>query len=95
MLVDNRKPTVTGLAARYPQVSGTARDSYSPIKRIEYSIDGENWRLVGPLDGIFDSPGEAFRFKLPADVPRGNHVLAVRAFDEAGNVGVAQIKFKK
>ena len=95
LLVDNRKPTVTGLAARYPQVSGTARDSYSPVKRIEYSIDGENWRLVGPLDGIFDSPGEAFRFKLPADVPRGDHVLAVRAFDEAGNVGVAQVKFKK
>ena len=95
LLVDNRKPTVTGLAARYPQVSGTARDSYSPIKRIEYSIDGESWRLVGPLDGIFDSPGEAFRFKLPADIPRGNHVLAVRAMDEAGNMGVAQVKFKR
>ena len=95
LLVDNRKPTVTGLAARYPQVSGTARDSYSPIKRIEYSIDGESWRLVGPLDGIFDSPGEAFRFKLPADLPRGDHLLAVRAMDEAGNMGVSQVRFRK
>jgi len=95
LLVDNRKPRVNGLAARYPQVSGTAQDSYSPIKRIEYSIDGESWRLVAPLDGIFDTPGEAFRFKLPADLPKGDHVLAVRATDEAGNMGVAQVKLKK
>ena len=58
-------------------------------------MDGKGWRLVGPLDGIYDSPAEAFRFQLPADLPRGDHVLAVRAIDEAGNMGVVQVRFKR
>ena len=94
-LVDNRKPAVTGLAARYPFATGTATDSQSPIKRIEYSVDGRTWRLIRPLDGIYDAVSEAFRLRLPADLPRGEHLLAVRATDEAGNMGVSQVRLKR
>ena len=93
VLVDNRKPEVVGLAVKQPWVSGLARDSYSTIKRVEYSLDGGAWRMVGALDGIFDSPAEAFRFKLPDGLAPGAHVVAVRALDEADNLGVAQIRF--
>jgi hypothetical protein len=93
VLVDNRKPEVVGLTVRRPWVSGMAKDSYSTIKRVEYSIDGGTWHMVGALDGIFDSPAEAFRVKIPDNLGPGAHVIAVRALDEADNMGVAQARF--
>jgi hypothetical protein len=93
VLIDNRKPEVVGLTVKRPWVSGLARDSYSPIRRIEYSLDGGPWRLVGSLDGIFDSSAEAFRFRLPDGLAPGTHVVAVRALDETDNMGVAQVRF--
>lgn len=92
-LVDNRKPEVLTIVVRFPWVSGLARDSYSSIRRIEFALDGRRWRLVGPLDGIYDNPTEAFRFKLPIRMRRGAHTLAVRTVDEAGNMGVTQVPF--
>lgn len=90
VLVDNRKPEILGLVARYPWCSGMAKDSYSTITRIEYSVDGQPWRLVDPTDGIYDSPAESFRFQLPA-LTGGRHIVAVRALDGAANMGVAQV----
>jgi hypothetical protein len=95
LLVDNRKPELVGLAVKRPWVTGIARDSHSPIRRIEYSLDGKPWQMVGAIDGIFDSPTEAFRFKLPDDLATGTHVLAVRAIDEAENMGASQVRFTR
>ena len=95
LLVDNRKPEIVGLTVRRPWVTGIARDSHSPIKRIEYSLDGKPWQIVGAIDGIFDSPAEGFRFQLPGDLASGAHVLAVRAIDEAENMGVSQVRFTR
>lgn len=95
LLIDNRKPEIANLSVRQLWVSGIARDSYSSIKRIEYSIDSKAWRLISPQDDIYDSPTEAFRFHLPDDVAPGAHVLAIRALDEADNMGVNQIRFVK
>ena len=92
LLVDNRKPAIVGLTVRYPWVSGMARDTFSPISRIEYSVDGKRWRLISANDGVFDTPTEGFRLRLPA-LGRGPHIVAVRARDEAGNIGVAQAGF--
>lgn len=91
LLVDNRKPDVLGLTARFPWVSGTARDGLSPIGRVEYSIDGGPWRLVDAADGIYDSLVENFRFQLPLRLPQGTHLIAVRAVDGADNMGVTQV----
>jgi hypothetical protein len=95
LLVDNRKPDVAGLKVRYPWATGLARDSYSPLEKIEYTVDGGSWRLVEPIDGIYDSPSEAFRIVLPAETSRGPHVLAVKVTDAAGNVGVRQVRFRR
>jgi hypothetical protein len=95
VLVDNRRPEVAGLSVRFPWAAGIARDSYSPIKRIEYSVDGGPWRLVAPLDGIYDSPAEGFRVHLAETLGPGTHVLAVRALDEADNIGISQARFVK
>jgi hypothetical protein len=95
VLVDNRKPDIATLAVKQPWVTGMARDSQSPIRKIEYSLDGRPWVMVGAVDGIFDSLAEAFRFRLPDGLASGTHVLAVRAIDEAENIGVSQVRFVK
>jgi hypothetical protein len=91
LLVDNRKPEVIGLeAAHYPQVSGRARDTGSNISEIEFSVDGGDWQLVPPSDGIFDDRVEPFAFRLPT-LGAGPHTLTVRAWDSADNVGATSI----
>jgi hypothetical protein len=89
-LVDNTKPEVTDLQARVPAVTGKVRDEASTITQIEYSIDGNEWRPAAPTDGLLDQRAEAFSLKLPA-LPAGPHVVTVRAFDAADNVGSARV----
>ena len=55
-----------GLAARWPYVSGRARDDQSPITALEYAIDGGEWQVLAPADGICDDLVESFTLKLPA-----------------------------
>jgi hypothetical protein len=90
LLVDNRKPEVVGLEARLPFVAGRARDAASNITDIEFAVDGGDWQLVPPADGIFDDRVEPFSLRLPALAP-GPHTVTVRAWDAADNVGVASL----
>jgi hypothetical protein len=90
LLVDNRKPEVLGLVARYPFVSGRARDGESPITALEYAVDGGEWRELQPADGLCDDVVEAFTLKLPPLAP-GPHAVTVRAWDSSDNVGAAGV----
>jgi hypothetical protein len=90
ILVDNRKPEVVGLTAKYPFVSGRARDDQSPLGALEYAIDGGEWQALSPADGICDDLVEAFTLRLPSLSP-GPHAVTVRAWDGADNVGAASI----
>ena len=70
LLVDNRKPEVVGLEPRTTRRRPAARaTTSSPITEIEFAVDGGDWQLVPPSDGIFDDCVEAFSFRLPA-LPR-------------------------
>ena len=55
----------------------------------EFSIDGGDWSLLSPVDGICDSPQEDFQFVTP-DLAAGEHVIGVRASDANGNTGTAK-----
>jgi hypothetical protein len=44
-----------------------------------------------PSDGIFDSADEAFDSDVHTLVPPGSHIVAVRAFDAAGNAVVQDL----
>lgn len=94
LLVDNGKPEILGLEARYPLLAGRARDDASPITQIEIAIDGGEWRIVRPTDGIADQHVEPFNIKLPVLSP-GPHAISVRAWDSADNVGAAQIVVRR
>jgi hypothetical protein len=93
VLVDNRKPEVRSLDVGGGRAAGRAVDATSPLTALEFSVDGGPWRPVAPRDGLFDDLVEDFAFALPA-LPAGTHVLAVRATDGAGNVGVEQTSFR-
>ncbi|HXU81720.1 MAG TPA: hypothetical protein VN914_10015 [Polyangia bacterium] len=91
-LVDNTKPKVADLQARPPMITGKVRDDASTISQIEYSIDGNEWRPAAPADGLLDQRAESFSLKLPT-LSAGPHVVTVRAFDAADNIGSARVTF--
>ena len=63
----------------------------SSIHQVEYSVDGEEWKIVFPEDGIADATLERFELKLD-DLGSGEHVLTVRAVDSVGNIGTGKLK---
>ncbi len=94
-LVDNHAPEIKMLLVVGNKVTGIAKDKVSAITAIQYSIDGGQWTAVAADDGVLDTNSESFSFELPQDLEPGSHVLAVRAWDRALNLGTAQKKFRK
>lgn len=87
VLVDNTPPLFRTLALNGRRLTGEVADGLGPIARIEVSIAGsEEWRPLFPSDGILDEAVEHFDVDLSSIVPPGSHLLAVRAYDSAGNV---------
>ena len=59
----------------------------------EFSIDGGDWSLVFPVDGIADSAQEDFQFTTP-ELAVGEHLIGMRASDSNGNTGTARLLVK-
>ena len=99
-LIDNIPPRVEGLRTVTREggvrgrstvaVSGIAIDADSRIAKIEYSVDGSDWKQIFPEDSIFDSLQEKFRFDV-VDLAPGEHAITVRASDSQRNVSVGKI----
>lgn len=88
-LVDNTGPQVTRIDVAGGQLSFMVRDGASPLYRVEYAIDGGDWRVVHPDDGVTDSETEAFEIALDG-LESGEHTLAIRARDTANNTGTGK-----
>jgi hypothetical protein len=97
-VVDNTPPVVdelkaeVGGAQKTASVRFVARDATSSIDRAQYSVDGGDWVIVMPKNGISDAPEERYEFSisLPGSTARGEHTVAVRAYDRFENVGSAK-----
>ncbi|HEY2924319.1 MAG TPA: hypothetical protein VGJ98_05065, partial [Candidatus Eisenbacteria bacterium] len=99
-LIDNIPPRVENLrtATRAGSirerttvtVSGTTIDTDSRVAKIEYSVDGSDWKQIFPDDTIYDSLQERFHFDA-VDLPPGEHAITVRASDSQRNVSVGKI----
>jgi sugar lactone lactonase YvrE len=103
--VDSTPPLITGLAATFEggqiHVHFRATDSFSAIKRSEYSLDGGDWQFVEPVGQLSDSKTEDYDFRLK--VPQAgaapplmdnstanDHVIVVRAYDRFDNLATAK-----
>ena len=94
MLIDNTPPVVT---ASVPHRSGStleididAQDRGSALRRCEYSVDAHPWVPVEAVDGVTDSAREQFRIHID-NFPPGEHLIVIRAYDVAGNAGLAKV----
>jgi WD40 repeat protein len=94
ILVDNTAPLIEKLQVQVKaggdaEVTFAVRDATSRLTAAAYTIDSaDQWRPLAPTDGLFDGRQKEFRFTLKKLIP-GPHRLAVRAADEAQNIGHA------
>ena len=97
--VDTTPPRIENLAASVEggqiHITFRAVDSFSPIKRAEYSVDAGDWKYVDPVGQISDSRTENYDLKVPAesgkdDLTAMEHVVVVRAYDRYDNMDAAK-----
>jgi len=107
--VDSTAPVIENLAAALDEKQGgkqihvkfRARDSFSVIKRAEYSLDGGDWQFVEPVGRLSDSKTEDYDFRVPVPQPEAappvmaestgsDHVVVVRAYDRFDNLATAK-----
>lgn len=96
--IDNSQPSVTEITAtanedQTYQISCTAADPFSYIQKAVYKIDSdEEWQVIFPDDGIFDSKRETLLLHTNS-LPAGEHTITIRVTDAAGNTGVGRATF--
>jgi hypothetical protein len=94
--VDTTPPQIEALnasvQANQMHVQFRAADSFSNIKRAEYSIDAGEWHFVEPVGGLSDSKTENYDFSLPLSgaAAQQEHVVVVRALDRYDNMNSAK-----
>ena len=91
--IDNAPPAITVQAPTVANgrttVSLEVRDDNSPIQKVEYSLDGVEWKSAFPVDGIADSRAERYTITIQCELgPRG---LSLRAQDALNNVATAHV----
>lgn len=91
--VDNTPPHIV-LTPRdnTPVLRFTVRDDHSPVQKVEYSIEGDRWRVIYPVDGIADSRVEQFELKLGSATAG---TLTIRAGDAMNNVATVAVDLKR
>jgi hypothetical protein len=84
--IDNTPPSVQlSLVTRKPwRVGVQVRDALSPVKKLEYALDGGPWQELFPIDGLND--GREERYEIAAE-GRTARIVAVHALDLLGNTG--------
>jgi hypothetical protein len=101
--VDTTPPQIENLAASADggkvHVTFRAADSFSNIKRAEYSVDAGEWQFVEPVGQLSDSKTESYDFRVtvPATATVGTasagqleHVVVVRVYDRYDNMSSAK-----
>ena len=91
--IDTTPPHVENLHAvadgNQIHVNFGAVDSYSPIKRAEYSVDAGDWQFVEPVGQLSDSRSESYDFKV--NIPSSeNDSAAKKSAATSGTDGQSQ-----
>lgn len=68
----------------------TARSGTASLHQAEYQIDGGEWIIILPEDGITDGRSETYSLQLDR-LPSGERVVSVRVIDSVGNISTRRI----
>jgi len=95
--VDTTAPRIENLAATVEgaqmEIRFRAQDSFSPIRRAEYSVDAGDWKYVEPVGQLSDSKTEDYAFKAVLESAKDSaaeHVVVVRVYDKYENMSAAK-----
>lgn len=87
-VVDNTPPVIARIEVSDGDgravVAGEVTDSASAVSAVDVAVDYGEWMPAFAADGMFDSREESFALEIEDPGP-GEHTVAVRAFDRAGN----------
>jgi hypothetical protein len=95
VLVDNTPPVFRSISLTGRRLKAEVVDGVGPIARVEVAVDGRlDWRPVATVDGLYDTAAEAIDTDISPLLPPspGPHIVAVRAFDAAGNSVVRELE---
>lgn len=88
--IDNTGPVIGKFAQKWEaneiQVVFNVSDAIHPVRKVEFSLDAEDWQLLYPQDGICDSRSEEFMLRIPRTAG-DTRTIAVKAVDEFDNIG--------
>jgi flavin-binding protein dodecin len=88
--VDNTPPVLgkmePSVSAGRAEIKFSAADSGSAIERAQYSVDGGDWLILAPEQGINDGKQESYKFTVNG-LKAGEHTIALRVYDRFENVG--------
>jgi len=94
VVIDNTPPVVSPGTARRDgmklEIDVDVVDQSSALRRCEYSVDAASWIPLEASDGVTDSARERFELRLDNLKP-GEHLIVFRAYDAAGNAGLAKV----
>jgi uncharacterized repeat protein (TIGR03803 family) len=95
VLVDNTPPVFKTIGVQGRRLRAEVVDGLGPIARVEATVDGKvAWRPLPAADGIFDTADESVDTDVTPLLPAGQgpHIVAVRAYDAAGNFVVREVE---
>ncbi|HEY3739354.1 MAG TPA: hypothetical protein VGL53_05895 [Bryobacteraceae bacterium] len=94
VVIDNTPPVVRPGTPRREgaklEIDVDVADQATALRRCEYSIDAASWLPLEASDGVTDSPRERYELRLDNLKP-GEHLVVFRAYDSAGNAGLAKV----
>jgi hypothetical protein len=99
--VDTTAPRIEDLSASVQageiHIKARAVDSFSAIKRAEFSIDAGDWKYVEPVGQLSDAKTETYDFTVKLDSAAGSskdesseHVVVLRVYDRYDNMSAAK-----
>ena len=90
--IDNLPPAVTVTAVRREGsrtvIAFDVQDADSAVQKVEYSLDGDRWQTIYPMDGIADSQAEQFELVLEGETAAAG--VIIRASDSLNNITSAR-----
>ena len=96
-VISNATPAITistqQVTGKRVEITFRATVGTGHIASGEFSVDGGEWFLVFPSDGIADSTVEDFQVTTPDLLP-GEHLIGLRTSDALGNTGTTKLVVK-